>query len=234
MESQNDLEIIAQKYFENPCDSNLDLLIKNALKLICSFSRRFGLESLREDLIQAGYEGLLKAIQGFDPKKGVRFTTYASHWIIGKIRHEIRDYRRYECPEFIYKIQDQITEIIDEYFKEKGEIPSPALIAKIINLKEKGVIEAMQAGIISFEQLDFSKIKAQKHESFQLPIEDKIVLFKALNSISTFQKRVIFMLFFQGKTQEETAKILNINQRQVSRTKTRAINLLKEKIGEPV
>lgn len=232
--NQRDLEKTAQEYFNNPCESNLDFLIKNAQSLICCFARRFGLVSIREDLIQAGYEGLLKAINGYDPSKGVRFTTYASHWIIGEIRHEIRQYRRFAYPDFIANVQNKITGVVDEYFKTNGEFPSPSFIAKEINLTEEGIIEAMRAGIVSFDQLQLSKIQSQKHTNFQLPVEDKIILFNALNSITSFQKKVIYWLFFKDKTQEETAKILKTNQRQVSRIKKKGIDNLRKNLEEIV
>lgn len=233
-EQEFDLEITAREYFNNPSHFNQGKLIEEAQRLIYFFVKKYGLGRLKEDLVQSGYEGLIKAIKNFDPERGVRFTTYASHLIMGEIRHEIRRQRRFECPNCIIEIQDKVTTTIDEHFKKNGTIPSPKEISKLININEEGIIQSMQAGLVSFEEIDTSKIQNLNHRSFQVSIEDKITLQRAFQTLSFLQKKVLYLLFYQGKTQKEIAIMLNTNQRQISRIKEKSLKVLKENLKDVV
>jgi RNA polymerase sigma factor (sigma-70 family) len=63
--------------------------------LVESVARKFvGTGEPLEDLAQEGYLGLLSALEYYDPQKGVRFSTYATHFIGGAIRHFLRDRSR--------------------------------------------------------------------------------------------------------------------------------------------
>lgn len=230
----NKLEETAQEYFMDPTNENLEALVDKAKGLIICFSRKFGLGKLQEDLVQAGYEGLLKAVQSYDPERGVLFSTYASHWIMGKIRHEIRDNRKFECPTCVIELQDKIASAVDDYFKENGSFPSRKIISNLLKVSEEGIIEAMQGGLVSLEELDLSKLKSTSQNNFQLPIEDKILLYRALNKINILQRKVLYLLFFGNKTQKEIAEILGTNQRQVSRLKEKGLKEIKEELEKAV
>ncbi len=234
MKDKGDLETAAQEFLQNPDDKNLDTLMEKARGLILHFVRKYGLDRFQEDLIQAGYEGLIKAVRDYDPQKGAAFVTYASHWIIGEIRHEIRRQRRFECPGVLVEVQNKVGRVVDDYFKKNGELPSPKTIAREINIKEEGVLEALQGGLVSLDELDLSKIKSINRENFQLPVEDKLTLFWALRKLSLLQRKVLYHLFFQNKTQEETAQLLNTSQRQVSRIKEEGLKNIREKLKESV
>ena len=234
MKDKGDLETAAQEFLQDPTDENLNNLMESARGLIIHFVRKYGLARFQEDLVQAGYEGLVKAIRDYDPQKGAAFVTYASHWIIGEIRHEIRRHRRYEFPGCLVEVQTKVGQAVDDYFKENGKLPSTKTIAEKINIKEEGVLEALQGGLVSLDELDLSKIKSINRENFQLPIEDKLTLYRAIRKLSLLQRKVLYHLFFQNKTQEETAQLLNTNQRQVSRIKEEGLKNIKEKLKESV
>lgn len=234
MANNSNLEESAQLFINDPTDDHLDIMVENARGLILHFVKKYGLGQIQEDLIQAGYEGLVKSIKGYDPQKGVRFVTYASHWIIGEIRHEIRRLRRFDCPSFIIDIQDKMGRVMDDYFKEFGDFPSVEYISKKIKITEEGIREAMQGGLVSLDEMDLSKIQSIASENFQLRVEDKVTLYKAFSKISALQRKVLYLLFFQNKTQAETAEILKTNQRQVSRIKEKGLQSIKEKLKENV
>jgi len=66
-------------------------------------------------------------------------------------------------------------------------------------------------------EIEMDKIRAEKLESFKLPIEDKIALEQALSKLPEIQRKIIEFIFYQDLTQMEVAKILKISQSQVSR-----------------
>ncbi len=73
-----------------------------------------------------------------------------------------------------------------------------------------------------------------RQASFALPIEDKITLYAALDRLSAFQKRLIYLLFFKDLTQSEVAQEMGLTQKKVSRESIKALGRLKEVMGQKV
>ena len=217
----------ARCYYADDSNENLELLVCTCSRLIYHFVRLYGLQQFYEDLYQAGYEGLLKALKRFDPEKGASFTTYAGSLIIGEIRHYIRKEAAYYRPSVVMKLQESVSELIEDQMYSTGEMPSCNRIAETLNLKEEGIFEVMKTGLVPLEQVDMSKIASYKLESFKLPIEDRIMLEQALEKLSGLQRKVIDMLFYSDLTQDQTARKLDINQRKVSRELHKGLDSLK-------
>ena len=85
-----DLEEAVLAYTNDGSEENLKQIIMAGRPLVHHFANLYLGSRFSEDLIQAGYEGLLKALKRFDPGKGVRFVTFASHYIMGEMRHQLR------------------------------------------------------------------------------------------------------------------------------------------------
>ena len=84
-------ELIRQ-YKEGRQQNIRDRIILQYGNLVESVARRFsGAAEPTEDLVQEGYIGLITAVEGFNADKGVKFSTYATHFIIGQIKHCLRD-----------------------------------------------------------------------------------------------------------------------------------------------
>ena len=73
-----------------------------------------------------------------------------------------------------------------------------------------------------------------RQESFALPIEDRIALYAALDKLSAFQRRLIYLLFFKELTQTEVAEELGLTQKKVSRESIKALGRLKQVLGRRV
>ena len=84
------LEEAAASYFEHSDDRRLEAVIEAAGDLIRYFARLYGKGCDRDDLFQTGVIGLMKALGNYQPDKGASFVTYASHCIMGEIRHLVR------------------------------------------------------------------------------------------------------------------------------------------------
>jgi RNA polymerase sigma-B factor len=176
-----------------------------------------------EDLKQAGYEGILKALKRYDPDTGNMFSTFAVHCIIGEIRHELRRREYFKIPDWLKKLQSAVINATEELAQLNGCMPTLSDIAKRVNVAEEGIAEAMQAGYVSLDEVDLGKVKHLRYESFKLPIEDKITVQMSLERMDNISKKVITLIFYEGCTQEQTAKKLGISQRQVSRIMNRGL-----------
>ncbi|HHU79089.1 MAG TPA: sigma-70 family RNA polymerase sigma factor [Clostridiales bacterium] len=227
-----DLDDLIANYRKYPSSKLLTDIVEAGSGLIHYFIRLYGGHKNLFDWYQVGVEGLLKAVNRFDPDVGAKFSTYASHCIMGELRHYIRKEASYYNPGCIKGLQYRVEQAVDNYLKKTGQVPSISEIAEKLNLREESVVEVMKGGLISFDELDLSKISNRELESFRLPIEDKLVLAQAINKLNELQKKVLYLLFFRDMTQEQAAARLGINQRKVSRIKAKSLKEMKKELDQ--
>jgi RNA polymerase sigma factor (sigma-70 family) len=223
---RQDLEILVASYCQEPSEILLNRIVEAATGLISHFVSPFSFTSCREDLIQAGYEGLLKALKRFEPERKVRFSTYASYYIKGEIMRELQRGIAYDKPPWLAEIQIKIYRANEELSQSLQREPSLREIAEAINIKEEGVIQAMLAGNVPLEELDLTSIKSLRYESFRLPIEDQLLLREALSKLSEVQQKIIYLIYYQDLTQTTVAELLGTNQRRVSRLLKKSLEQL--------
>lgn len=184
-----------------------------------------------EDLVQVGYVGLLLAVNRFDPDRGVKFQTYASHLIAGEIRHYLRDQvgvvRR---PRWLARLSRELDRTVERLQRENGALPTVEGIAQAMNIMPEGVREIFQArAAASPLSLDgpgeerIRRIRHLRYESFQLPVEDRITVLQAMERLTELQRKVLYLLFYQDLTETEAARRLRISQRHVSRVMHKAL-----------
>ena len=192
---------------------------------------------------QIGYLGLLNALQLFDEKKGVKFTTYATWLINGEIRHYIRDkYSIVKIPHWVRDFNRKIDKFVEKYRKEKDRFPTIEEISEQFNITELGIAEILKgrkaAQVVSLDKEMrrqegdttpiIENIKSKEYRTFQLPVEDVIHLKNAMNTLKKIHKQVIYYIFYKDLTQIKIAKKLGLTQRQVSRIKQEAIDELRK------
>lgn len=228
----NPLDEVALEYIASRNEELLERIIKKSEGLVKYFAVLYGGGCCLDDLLQAGRIGLIKALRNYNQDREISFVTYASHCIIGEIRHYVRKEASFYRPGCIAELQYKVDKVIEDYTKEYGDVPSTQYIAGKLNIKEESVVEVMKAGFVSFEEIDHSKIKNSTYESFRLPVEDKIVLFNAIKKLSDIQRKVIQMLFLKDMTQQQVASELGMSQRQVSRVKEKSFQLLRKNMKE--
>lgn len=193
-----------------------------------------------DDLMQVGFIGLLNAIEVFDPHRGVKFATYASHLVRGEIRHYLRDHRdTIRKPRWLQGLNQQIDQAVGKHLSQQGRFPTMEELASELNVVQGGLVELLKTRevlrTISLEadeetgelRVDRDRIRHKSYVSFQLPIEDKIMLFEAMEKLNTLQKRVLYYLFFTDLTQMEAARRIGISQKHVSRVLASSLNKLR-------
>lgn len=221
--SKEALEDAVTIYLHNKTAEAKEAVVTAGAALVNYYAGLYSSGQIDEDLRQAGFEGLLKALNRFEPDKGVLFSTYATHCIIGEIRHELRDRGSFKIPDWMRGLQAKIIDATEELAQKNGTMPTLSEIARKVNVAEEGIVEAMQAGCISLEELDLSKVRHLRYESFKLPIEDKIAVQMSIEKMDKLQQQVIKLIYYEGLTQEEVAKRLGLNQRKVSRLLNRGL-----------
>ena len=190
-----------------------------------------------EDLYQIGCVGFLKAINNFDEKFGVKFSTYAVPMIAGEIKRFLRDDGSIKVSRAIKTLWIKIKKYIDEYMKTHDDLPTVKKLAQEFEVDEADIVYAMDSSksLISLNaQFDESSSNSQSvidkiivdDKSEQML--DKILLKEAINKLPDREKKIILLRYFRGKTQSEVAELLGVSQVQVSRIESRILEGLKK------
>jgi RNA polymerase sigma-B factor len=185
-------------------------------------------------MVQEGYIGLITAVDLYDASKGVKFSTYATHFVIGQIKHYLRDKGKIiKEPAWLQELNQKMSRVIDSLAQKHGRPPVESEIAEVMGLPEEQVAEMLttrevfkvssldntlerEDGSGTGGTVDPEKIKDQKTTSFQLPLEDKIVLETAMDRLKDIEQQVIQHFFFADLNQTEIAKKLGISCNYVS------------------
>ncbi len=215
-------------------------LIECNFPLIKSIVARFKNKGVDyDDLYQLGCVGFLKAIENFDPKFDVKFSTYAVPMIAGEIKRFLRDDGNIKISRVIKSLSAKIYRYLDEYSKTHDFEPTIDEIAEHFNIDRQDVVFALDAGKIP---LSLSNKDENKDKSFALLEvlsyddggEDKLLrnlaLKEAISELDDRDKKIITLRYFLGKTQSEIAKILKVSQVQISRLENKILEKLKNKL----
>jgi RNA polymerase sigma-B factor len=244
-----DNEQLLAAYARSRSPATLDELVRRNQRLLHHILKRFSYaQEPYEDLLQVANLGLIKAAQRYDPAKGAKFSSYATALVDGELRHHLRDSLLMRQPRWVKKVYGDIQHKSNELMHALGRPPDIAELARALNIAEEGVLEVMRlyARIdlhgrnepYTAEELstapDAGLMRSLRPESFSLPIEDRIALYQALDRLSAFQRRLIYLLFFKDLTQHEAALELGLTQRKVSREQGKALVKLRQLLTRKV
>ena len=193
-------------------------------------------EESYEDLLQVGYVGLMKAVNGYRLDSEAKFSSYAYSMIEGEIKHHLRDAALVKRPRWARSLHAKVSEATTRLTAELGRPPLIEEVAGEVNITPEGVSELMKlfcdTDVVSLDageddEVDVSAIKSLQYETFSLPVEDRILLEKALESLNELQRKVVYLFFYKDLCQTEIGKKLGLSQRKTSRTVASALKVLK-------
>lgn len=225
--------------YQNGESALKETLMKGNLKLVLSLVQRFvhRVENM-DDLFQVGCIGLLKAIEHFDLRHEVRFSTYAVPMILGEMKRFLRDNQvvrvSRHLKDLAYKLMQEKEAYMHLYQKE----PSITYLANRLEVKEKDVcdaIESMQSVLSIFEPLHsqdgdelFLCDQMQDEHNEMNRVSDYMTLQSALERLQQKERELLIRRYFQEKTQMEIALEMGISQAQVSRMEKHAIEQMRK------
>ena len=196
-----------------------------------------------DDLIQVGYLGLLKAIDRFDPSRGLEFTTYATPTIMGEIKRHFRDKGwSVRVPRRLQELSAKVNQATDVLTTELQRSPKIEEIAEYLDASVDEVLEAMESssayssvpleGTGNNDNDDAPSVldRYATEDSALNFTDDRLIIEEALKGFSPREREVIDLRFLQGMTQIEIAEQLGISQVQVSRLLRRTLKKIQDKI----
>lgn len=218
-----------------------DTLVEENMGLVWSIVRRFsgrGVEN--EDLFQIGSIGLLKAIDKFDPGYEVQFSTYAVPMITGEIRRFLRDDGMVKVSRPLRELSWKAYAARERLERELGADPSLAMIAKELEVTMEELVMAMDSGaeveslqktIYQGDGNDISlEDRLEEKSCAQEKLLDRILLEETLEKLEARERQIIYLRYFEDKTQTEIARELGISQVQVSRMEKKILRIMRGKI----
>lgn len=215
-------------------------MIKGNLRLVLSVIQRFTNRGENpDDLFQVGVIGLIKAIDNFDPTLDVRFSTYGVPMIIGEIRRYLRDNNSIRVSRSMRDTAYHAMQIKEQLIAENNKEPTVEEIAKKMDIPKENLVLALEAIVepVSLYEPMFNDGSDTIYVMDQVGDKnddttwlEEIALKEAIERLSSREKKILFLRFFQGKTQMEVASEIGISQAQVSRLEKCAISQIKKEI----
>ena len=216
-------------------------LISGNLRLVLSVVQRFaGRGGSMDDLFQVGCIGLIKAVDAFDLGQNVQFSTYGVPMIAGELRRFLRDHSAVRVSRSMRDTAYRVLQAKEKLTAETGREPDVDQIAAELGIPRQEVGFAMEAICDPVSLYDPVYSEAGESVTVMDQIGDarntdehwleQIALEEAMRRLSTREKRILALRFYDARTPMEVAKAVGISQAQVSRLEKNAIRQIKKNI----
>lgn len=211
-----------------------DTLIEENLGLVYSCAKKLSGRGVEyEELVSAGYIGLINAATRFDEALGFRFSTFAVPSIIGEMKRIFRDGGAVKVSRSLKELSLKAQRAAEEFRRREGEEPTVSQLSEILGVSPEEAAEALSASMtvksLSNALEDGSDIDiavASKEES----ITERMTLYQVIDELSLEDRELIKLRYFKGKTQTQTAETLGMSQVQVSRKEKKILLSMREKM----
>ncbi|GAA2708534.1 RNA polymerase sigma factor SigF [Actinoplanes palleronii] len=195
-----------------------------------------------DDLVQTATVGLIKAVDKFDPERGVDFAGYAIPTIIGEIKRHFRDRTwSVRVPRRLQELRLAITEANATLTHKLGRSPLVPDIARHLGISEDDVLEGLE-GARAYNATSLSTpisadgstelgdtLGGEDHE-YELA-ETRVALGPALASLDEREQKILTLRFYGNLTQSQIADQIGISQMHVSRLLTKALGKLRSQLA---
>lgn len=181
-----------------------------------------------DDIYQVASIALIKAVERFDPAKGVKFISFATPTILGEIKRYFRDKSSaIRIPRRIYEIYHKVNEAKESLSQELNRIPTVDEIAHYLKIDPETILESLEAGNIqnmkSFDQptydeedMEFRETVGNEDSALE-DIGDHDFIEKSISEFGDAEKKFIKMRYYKNMTQKAIADDLGVSQMYVSR-----------------
>jgi len=223
-----------------------DALVERFLPLAKHLARRYGRDSYHaEDLFQVASLGLLKAIDRFDPDRGIAFSSYAVPTILGEIKRYFRDKGwAVRVPRELQERSMAVERLADDLERELGRTPTAVQIAQRMDASVEHVLEARVASWahhgISLDRPSADDEEGRRTLADGLGFtddgfrraEDSVTFDRLLAGLEERERAVLHLRFREDLTQAEIGDRVGISQMHVSRLIRQAIDHLRASIPQ--
>jgi RNA polymerase sigma-B factor len=222
-----------------------DDLVTMHLPLVHHLARRFrDRGEPHDDLVQVGTIGLIKAVDRFDPDRGVEFSTYATPTILGEIKRHFRDKGwSVRVPRRLQELRMAISKATAHLSQDLGRAPTVKELAAHLELTEDEVLEGLDAAQ-SYSTLSLDGSGGDPDgdspalvdtlgtdDAALANVEYRETLRPLLAALPDRERQIVMLRFFHNKTQSEIAEEVGVSQMHVSRLLVKALGTLRGAMG---
>lgn len=240
------LAVMAELPADDPGRATLrDELVTMHLPLVHHLARRFrDRGEPHDDLVQVGTIGLIKAVDRFDPDRGVEFSTYATPTVVGEIKRHFRDKGwSVRVPRRLQELRMAIGRVSQDLSHTLGRSPTVKEIAAKLDVSEEEILEAIEAAqsysTLSLDGGSDAESDAPTladslgdHDGEFAQVEYRETLRPLLDALPARERQIIILRFFHNKTQSQIAEEVGVSQMHVSRLLAKSLATLRSAIDQ--
>jgi RNA polymerase sigma-B factor len=195
-----------------------------------------------DDLLQVAYLGMLKAVERFDPERGLEFSTFATATVEGELKRHFRDRTwSVRVPRRPQELHLRLGNAINELSQRLHRPPRIPELAEELGVTDDDVLEAMEVGG-AYRSSSLDARPADNGEAMTLEsrlgiadhnfdlAEHRVVLERLLEELPERERTIVQLRFFHDMTQTEIAQEIGISQMHVSRLLARTLTQLRERL----
>ena len=219
-----------------------DELVERFLPLARKLARRYsGAHEPFDDLFQVASYGLLKALDRFDPERGIAFSSFAVPTIVGELKRYFRDLGwSVHVPRGAQELALKIQRAQQELTTRTGRSPTVHDLAQYLELSIEQVLDGLEAAAghhaasldVPNDESDddagtLADTRGVEDAGFAL-VENSATVAAALHLLSDRERHVLTLRFSEDRTQSEIAAMIGVSQMQISRILRQALARLTE------
>jgi RNA polymerase sigma-B factor len=241
--SREDLRAKFEQYSRTRDRKTRNELIEAHRALATHLARRYANrgEPL-DDLVQVAFVGMLKAVERFDPGRGLEFSTFATATIEGELKRHFRDKTwSVRVPRRSQELHLRLGPTIAELTQRLGRAPRIPEIAEELGIRVDDVLEAMEVGG-AYRSASLDATSGDGRESVGLAerlgtldsnfdlVEHRALIERALSTLPEREQVILRLRFFEDLTQTEIADQVGVSQMHVSRLLARSLANLRQQL----
>jgi RNA polymerase primary sigma factor len=229
-----------------------DRMVRANLRLVVNIARGYSGKGLGlQDLIEEGNLGLLRAVEGFDPSVGTRFSTYASYWIKQSIKRALINCgKTIRIPAYMVELLSKWRRASSRLTEELGRTPTPEEVARVLGLAKKKLpiikkamhvynatpqTDQVEAGWSLGDMVMDERMKSPDEELLELDALTHVM--QMLEHLDPREATVLRMRFglddMTPRTLKEIGEQLNLTRERVRQIETEALGKLADGLKDP-
>ena len=243
-----DIEKLWLSYKET-ADSDLkNQILLNYIHLVKKIVRRmmpkYNSHNEYDDLVSCGVIGLIDAVEKFDPKRGIKFETYA----VARIRGEVLDYMRAQdwAPSSLRKKINYITNVYNQLEHETGQIPSDKTVADHLGIGLDDLNKVLEKthifNLVYFEDTlkagyavnEITTGDNSSPENILVNKELKSILGELIETLPEKERLVITLYYYEEMMLKEIAEILGVSESRVSQVHSKVLAKIRLKLQKTI
>lgn len=239
-----EIERLVSLYIQTHSAEYRDRIVEAHLYIAEIIARKFSGRGVDyDDLYQVAALALVRAIERFDPERGVKLASFVTPGMVGEVKNYFRDKSRIiRPPRRSTELARLVEAAREKLTQELGHAPLVEEIAEYAKLTEDEVLEGLEAAVsqpVSLdmqtsdedEELKLSSVLGTEDKGFA-EFENADLLRRSMEALTPQQKEIIILRFFENMSQREVAQRIGVSQMSVSRAERSALEKMRQAMGE--